>query len=63
MSAALSGPPATPDYRQQVTYGLLLDVTALLAERGIGWADDEPRRRARALTALCSLADAMAGEM
>ena len=53
--------PTVGDYRDRVTFGLLYDVTGLLEARGIGWVNDDPRRRARALVALVALADAMAG--
>jgi hypothetical protein len=53
-------PPPADDYRTRVTMGLLLDATGLLIDHGICWGEGD-WRRARAMVALCALADAMAG--
>jgi len=54
---------AVTDYRDKVTVGLLVDLLDVFEEHGIGWADDDPRRRADAVIAMDRFADAIAGPL
>jgi len=54
--------PVAGDDTAVVTLTLLADVVDVLKDHGIGWADDDPRRKADAFVALVKLADAVAGE-
>lgn len=51
------------DYSEKVTFGFLADVILFLGERGIELKDNDPRRLARALGAVCDLVDAVAGPL
>lgn len=49
------------DYTDRVTVGLVYDVLQLLAAHGIVMVDDDCLRHTDVLTAVCQLADAVAG--
>lgn len=51
------------NYLDRVTVGLLADVLEVFARHGIPRCDEDPVRLARALKAICHLADVLAGPL